>query len=146
MYVKDHGQFPAHNSGVVPYAPEDEPITWSGINMCLTNGFRGQKAGQTLSMFIADKFKITNKSNAKNYSEKLISDWIEIFYNDHGHYPTKRSGKVDYGKDMGYLFTTWSAIDACLSKGHRGLPGGSTLSNFVKSQANRDVKFKFWYQ
>lgn len=146
LHTQEHGQFPTHKCGVVLYAPENEPITWSGVSACLNNGFRGQNPGQSLSGFIAEKFQVINKSNTKDYTETVILEWVERFYDENGHYPTKRYGGVNYGEKNGYCSTSWSAIDACLVKGYRGLSGGITLNVLICSKAKHPVRFRTWHK
>lgn len=145
-YKQRHGRFPTHQSGdVEPSMSTDEPITWQGVNGCLSNGFRGQEPGQSLASFIAKHFGIINGTNRKTYTPELILEWAEHFYKANGYYPTKRSGAVDYGIIDGYSETSWSSIDACLRRGRLGLPGGDSLHKLILEHSSHKLKYKSWY-
>ncbi len=145
LYFEEHGVYPTCHSGRVHYA-ENEPISWHGVDQCLVNGFRGQPPGQSLSKFIANEFGVLNGSNYREYTESQILEWAERFYDENGYYPTKRSGEFTYGVQSGYCATTWSAIDACLVKGNRGLSGNNSLSALIRDKAKRKVKYRSWYR
>jgi hypothetical protein len=56
-----------------------------------------------------------------------ILTWADEYHARTGHWPVARtSGKVEGQGDL-----TWMAVDMALSKGHRGLPGGTTLAKLL---------------
>jgi hypothetical protein len=55
-----------------------------------------------------------------------ILRWADAFYETRNEWPTLESGPVP-GTNM-----TWLAVDCCLKKGHRGLPGGSSLPQLLE--------------
>jgi hypothetical protein len=56
-------------------------------------------------------------------TEAQILTWADAHHARTGKWPNLRSGRVADAPDE-----TWSAIDAALRRGHRGLPEGSSLS------------------
>jgi hypothetical protein len=61
---------------------------------------------------------------AYNLSEDLIVKAMKNYHEDHDKYPVQLSG--DASKYIGFKIN-WNAINNCLKKGCRGLPGGSSL-------------------
>jgi len=56
----------------------------------------------------------------------LIWTWSKSFHQCIGDWPTKESAFTDpSGREK------WSGIDLALRKGHRGLPGGSSLARLL---------------
>ncbi len=129
-YVADHnGRYPHGGSGKIEYAPKKEPLTWCGLSACMTNGYRGLPGGTTVSKFISEHFhNDRNRINLPSLSEEDILNWAEQYKVEFGRYPTMREGQVKYFT-QGRL--TWCAVNACLDKGLRGLPGGTTLSRLI---------------
>jgi hypothetical protein len=68
-------------------------------------------------------------------TEKQILAWADEFHALRGRWPRKTSGRVP-----GASFERWAAIDGALQKGHRGLPGGSSLPRLLA--ARRGVRNK----
>jgi hypothetical protein len=61
--------------------------------------------------------------------ESLILYWADAHFRRHGVWPNNRSGPVD-----GRPGETWSNVNKALNNGHRGLPGGSSLSKLLEAQ------------
>ena len=141
-YKDKYGKFPHHASGKVEFADED--ITWSALEACLINGWRGLPKNTSLSKLIAEQFNVINRSNTKKYSNNIIRKWIERHYKEYGYYPTKRSGVIEWASEYGYNLVTWDAIDRALRVGVKGLSGGSSLSNFIKTNGNQPFNRKCW--
>lgn len=131
-HKQDNGKFPNCHSGSVVYAPNDEPITWSGVNACLQKTYRGRNGDSSLSRFISEHFDVVTKSTSKCYTDEILLQWIGRFYDDNGCYPTKRSGDIPWVMEAGYSPTTWDGLDRCLRKGYKGFFGDSSLYRFIK--------------
>lgn len=58
--------------------------------------------------------------------ESKILEWADAHHALKGTWPTRKCGTVH-----GSWTERWSAIHAALQKGHRGLPGGSSLPRFL---------------
>lgn len=133
-YKDDNGKYPINSSGKVEYADSNEPLTWRAVDQIFRCGFRGVAGDRTLAQFIAKRFEKINHTNQKRYDLELLKNWIVDFHIKHGHYPNQRSGKVE-GTNEKYGNPTWSSINRCLKKGHRGVPRGMSLK-----QLNERVK------
>ncbi len=68
-------------------------------------------------------------------TEGQILAWADAFHDLNGRWPRKDSGAVP-----GASTERWSAIAVALQKGHRGLPGGSSLARLLA--ARRAVRNK----
>jgi hypothetical protein len=62
-----------------------------------------------------------------------ILEWADAFHNRMGKWPQVRSGPI-----LGVSGMSWSIVDNALTKGLRGLPGGSSLLKFLAEQ--REVR------
>ena len=58
-----------------------------------------------------------------------ILRWADAHRTATGRWPDRRSGAV-----VGPERETWAAINSALRKGHRGLPGGSSLARFLAEE------------
>jgi hypothetical protein len=57
-----------------------------------------------------------------------IPTWAKEHFERTGTWPKGKSGA-----DVGAIGESWSALDACLKQGLRGLPGGSSLAQVVRT-------------
>jgi hypothetical protein len=55
-----------------------------------------------------------------------ILRWVDEFHKRMRRWPRRDDGLI-----QGSLGETWTAIDQALTKGHRGLPGGSSLAQLL---------------
>lgn len=119
-------RFPVATSGAVMGGHAGD--TWLGYERALINGNRGLPGGSSLS-------RLMKRSNT-GYSSRLekptltteaiLERCVEYFVNCK-KYPTRKSGAVQGG----YKGDTWMAYDQALTKGARGLPGGSSLAKLL---------------
>ncbi len=58
-----------------------------------------------------------------------ILAWADAFHALHRRWPTRDCGRI-----ANSLGETWMAVDVALQKGHRGLPGGSSLAKLLAEQ------------
>lgn len=63
-----------------------------------------------------------------------ILDWADAFEAQFGRWPTRKDGT------RGLPDTTWSAVDACLKNGSRGLNRGSSLAKLLLDRRGRRHK------
>jgi len=101
-------------------APKHEPITWHGVDVALSMGWRGLPGDSTLSQFISKNFNIITIRSSKQYTVDKVKEWAERFYFDNGFYPTKKSGDITYAIEEGYYKTTWENVWCASKHGHRG--------------------------
>jgi len=127
------GQWPeAGSTGRVREAPGEH---WQNIDACLRQGLRGLAAGRSLARLLAQRRGKRHRSDLPKHSIGQILQWADAYYARHGKWPKTKSGPVAGAKGE-----TWSAINAALSSGSRGLPGGSSLAQLLS--AKRGVAYK----
>jgi hypothetical protein len=123
-YVSRHGKYPEQLSGTIEEAPQE---TWGGVDSALVGGYRGLPAGSSLAKLrqslVADG-KLPDLE-APQYSIETIAGWLRAHGARHGEYPSVRSGTVEDAPNE-----TWIKVHHALRRGHRGLPGGTTLAKF----------------
>jgi len=61
--------------------------------------------------------------------EDLILSWADAHFKRHGVWPKSRSGPVENERGE-----SWNALQHTLLKGHRGLPGGSSLALLLRDR------------
>lgn len=107
--------------------------TWVGVNSALQKGLRGLKGGETLAQFLFRKRGVRYHLNLPPLSEEQILAWADLWHARTGKWPHADSGRV-----LGTLGETWKAVDMALRKGHRGLPGGTTLRRLLQEHRKSD--------
>ena len=134
QHIAKYERKPKQLTGVVEFASGGyKGITWLAINTVLDKGGRGFSGGSSLAELIKKKFGIQNRADLPDFSEEKIIQWIQQYFQKYGKSPTNKSKLVEFAEEE-HRGTTWGAIDSALSKGARGLPGGSTLSQFIKEE------------
>src|SRR5215469_1475829 len=119
--------------------PSDVPIpvedglgeTWAGLDTALRNGRRGLPGGSSLARLLAEERGVRNPMELPRLTVRQIRAWARMHRSRTGDWPTRHSGPVAEAPGE-----TWSAIDAALGQGYRGLPAGLSLSRlFVARRA-----------
>jgi hypothetical protein len=125
-HVNRNGSFPCVMSGdVLGGFPGD---TWSGYNMALTAGRRGLPGGSSLAKLMSEAVPgYCNPANKSDISHQFIVDRAREHMHIHHRWPSAHSGIVCGGNPG----DTWLAYDTCLTRGLRGLPGGSSLAKLL---------------
>jgi hypothetical protein len=134
VWADDHfqhmGQWPTADSGSVMNAPGEK---WSAINQALQAGARGLPGGSSLARLLAQRRGVRNRKGLPPLAEEQILAWADDYYQQHGAWPTPRSGAIPEAPGE-----TWMAANMALRKGLRGLPGGSSLALLLAEK--RDVR------
>ena len=117
------GKWPTQFSGPIRDAPEE---SWAAVNTILMRGGRGLPGGSSLARLLAKYRGKRNRADLPPLSRKRIRAWAGSHFQRTGTWPTRASGAVTDA--MGEM---WKAIDSALRRGHRGLPGGSSLREQV---------------
>jgi len=120
------GAWPRSNSGTIFEAPDE---TWNNVNSALVTGFRGLPGGSSLPKILSEHRQIRNLGGLPPLSLEKILSAAKHFHDQHGKWPNVQSGYTNE-KDG----DTWAAIDSALRLGGRGLPGGSSLAQFLHEQ------------
>ncbi len=117
------GRWPRIKSGPVRDRPE---LNWSRVNRALTQGYRGLPGGTTLADLLQEHRGVRNKQNLPRLDVEQILAWADAQREAMGEYP-----QIDSGPVRAAPTETWAAIQSALSKGLRGLPGGSSLAQLL---------------
>jgi hypothetical protein len=118
-YYRQTSRWPTTKSGPIPESPGD---TWSTIDEALRIGRRGLQGGSSLARLLHDCGKKRNHMGLPALSYKKILAWADSHFRRTGAWPKKNSGIVTDAPDE-----RWDSINDALSRGYRGLPGGSSL-------------------
>lgn len=122
-WARDHfrrtGGWPTIRSGSIPQAPHD---TWLAIDKALRRGTRGLSGQSSLANLLAVKGFKRHRLRLPNLTEHQILAWADAFFERHGSWPYRNSEQI-----AEFDSENWHSIDSALSKGARGLPGGSSL-------------------
>jgi hypothetical protein len=118
------GQWPHARSGPIAEAPGE---TWKGVDMAMRGGYRGLKAGPSLAQVLARERKVRNRVNLPQLTNARILAWADAHYHRTGTWPTRQSGAI-----VDAPGETWSGVELALRRGHRGLPGGSSLGLLLR--------------
>jgi hypothetical protein len=119
------GKWPRYDSGLIPESPGE---TWQQVHNALRQGKRGLPGGETLTHLIATHRQLRSKVTLPRLKKRQILDWAKSFYDQHGYWPTRNAGQIPKSRGE-----TWCAIDNGLKHGGRGLKGGTTLSQLIRS-------------
>ncbi len=103
--------------------------TWSAVNTCLQNGYRGLKPGSSLAQLLLDHRQRRHKGRLPRLTLTQILAWADDHHTRTGAWPHKDSGPVGCAPGE-----TWSNIDAALFQGGRGLPAGSSLPQLLAAR------------
>ncbi len=117
------GAWPNRKSGPIADAPGE---TWRGVDDALRHGLRGLPVGVCLARLLAARLGARNRTCLPRLSPELILVWAEGHFRRTGSWPTSQSGAVVEAPGE-----NWKGIDTALGRGHRGLPGGSSLARLL---------------
>jgi hypothetical protein len=117
------GEWPVEDSGPVRSAPGE---TWKAISGALTRGDRGVPGGSSLARLLAEHRGARNLKDPPRLTTEQILAWADAHRAATGRWPSASSGPVAEGTEE-----TWATVNMALYKGHRGLPGGSSLARLL---------------
>ncbi len=123
-YKRRIGRWPTHSSGRIRWFD----ATWLGIDASLRHGHRGLPGGSSLANLLLVHRGARNPGNVPALTTKDIVRWGKQHFQRTGRWPNRDSGRV------GSRGQKWSAIDAALKAGNRGLPGGSSLTRLFAAR------------
>jgi hypothetical protein len=123
-----HGKFPNANSGKVGAAPSE---TWCGVANALRVGVRGLTGGSSLAKLLRKRRGYRSHLDASRLSPDIILAWAERHRSIHGVWPTRASGQISRAPGE-----TWARVANALVAGRRGLPGCSSLAQFLAEHRN----------
>jgi hypothetical protein len=117
------GAWPNKNSGPVLGEPGE---VWGNVDAALRLRQRGLPGNSSVAQLLAQALGIRTRANIPSLSVTAILDWVDAHYRRTGRWPRPRCGAI-----LEAPGETWIAIDQALQKGHRGLPGGSSLAQLL---------------
>jgi hypothetical protein len=118
------GKYPKSNSGEIPGT---EGETWAAVNDNLKSGSRGLPGGSSLPRFLEQEFGVRNRLNPPQLTVERIKELITAWKNRTGEFPSAQSGDIPDIEGI-----TWRIVDKALRRGSHGLPGGSSLPQFLE--------------
>ena len=123
------GAWPTRSSG----ACGDDGDNWGSVDAALKQGGRGLNGGSSLASLLARHRGVPNRKDLPPLTIKQIAMWAEEARASSGSWPTPKSGPIAGTRE------TWAGVNAALTRGNRGLPGGSSLSQLLKKRGRGKV-------
>jgi hypothetical protein len=110
-------------SGKIFNAPGE---TWSAVDGAIKQGNRGLAGGSSLARLLEERLDVRNKGNLPPFSEEEILCWAKAYHAREGKWPGQKSGEIPDSPGE-----SWNGVDKALSRGQRGLAGGSSLAKLI---------------
>ena len=129
VHHQTRGKWPSTNSGAVIGAPGEK---WGNTNAALFAGFRGLAGGSSLAKLLAEKRGVRNRMDLPDLKISRILKWADKHHQETGKWPNEDSGSV-----LGAPGEKWGNISNSLSRGVRGLPGGSSLAKLLAEKRSK---------
>jgi hypothetical protein len=120
------GEWPKPDNPEIPGVPGE---SWHAIDAALNSGLRGLPGGSSLPRLLLESRDVCHHLALPKLSLTMILAWADAHHAENACWPTRRSGLV-----AGVPHQTWSAINAALREGVRGLPGGSSLARLLSKR------------
>jgi hypothetical protein len=117
------GDWPTSRSGPIAGVPD---VTWWSVAEALIHGYRGLPGGDSLARLLARCRGRRNPRGQPPLSIPQILAWADAHHQRHGRWPSAACGVIAGAGEL-----TWRAVNLALRQGHRGLPGGSSLSRLL---------------
>jgi superfamily II DNA or RNA helicase len=119
-------KWPQASSGLIADAQGE---TWLAVNAALGTGLRALPGNSSLAQLLAERRGVRNIHGLQPLTKEQILALVDSYYERTRKWPTKESGPVDCTRDE-----VWANINAALSLGQRGLPGGSSLAQLLSEK------------
>ncbi len=134
------GSYPTSGSGVIGGSGGE---TWSRIDQALRRGLRGLPGGSSLPRLLREKMQAAPPEpvspKLSRLTLKQILYWADMHFTRTGIWPRWSSGPViDAPGEL------WRRIDCALIQGTRGLPGGSSLLQSLRSRGRVTQRCNGW--
>jgi hypothetical protein len=117
------GRWPNQHSGPILDEPDE---TWAAVNSALSKGLRSFPGGSSLPQLLARRRGVRSSRHAPRLTIPLVLASADAFHARTGKWPYRGSGPIPEIPGE-----TWQWVDSALSKGLRGLPGGSSLTRLL---------------
>jgi hypothetical protein len=129
------GKWPSSSSGPVEDAPGE---TWVAIEGALRDGCRGLPGGSSVARLLQERRGRRNHMALPRLTVEQIVEWADAHRARTGRWPSSSSGPVADALDE-----TWNGINAALSVGARGFPGGWSLPRLLHERRGRPHRMAF---
>jgi hypothetical protein len=120
------GHWPTGRSGAIP---DSQRETWRAVGFSLYKGLRGFPGGSSLARLLEKARGVRNEKNLSSFTIPRILAWSDAHHRRTGQWPNARSGPI-----VDASGESWAAVDGALSRGWRGLPGGTSLPRLLAEQ------------
>jgi hypothetical protein len=117
------GVWPRQSDGAVDGVPGE---TWSALDRALNGGYRDLAGGTSLRILLARRVGARTVHCEDRLDEAMILAWADAHHAATGKWP--KWGSPEPIAETG---RKWSSIDDALRRGHRGLPGGDSLTELL---------------
>jgi hypothetical protein len=117
------GRWPAHRREAVEEAPGE---VWCQIDAALRRGSRGLPGGSSLHDLLCRRVGLRRRRDVPRLTVEQVLAWADLHRARTGRWPHAMSGPVADAPGE-----SWRAVNLALWQGHRGLPGGITLSGLL---------------
>jgi hypothetical protein len=122
-YRQRTGRWPAHRREEVAEAPGE---FWCNLDGALRRGGRGLPGGSSLRDLLCRRLGRCCRRAAPPLTVEQVLTWADAHHARTGRWPHAMSGPVAEAPEE-----TWRAVNLALWQGHRGLPGGTSLSRLL---------------
>jgi hypothetical protein len=128
-YFARHGVWPGPRSGEIPDSGGE---TWQCVQNALVAGTRGLWRRSSLARLLKEYSEARDIQNLPDLTIEQILKWADDYFAATGRWPARHSGGIRNSREV-----TWRRIDRALSRGTRGLPGGSSLARLLAQERRR---------
>ncbi len=127
------GRWPTVRSGRVW---ENRRENWNAISAALNQGCRGLSGGLTLAQFLRAARGVRNQKQPPRLGIRQILEWADAHRARHGTWPIRVSGAIPNSGGE-----SWAGVAIALSRGTRGLRGGSSLRQFLTEWRGESLRY-----
>jgi hypothetical protein len=127
------GKWPTTRSGPVRGLPAT--LTWKRIDRALQLGIRSLSTKSSLAQLLFAHRGAAGPNSGVPLTIEQILTWADAYHATHGRWPKHRSGPIP-----GTAGETWKAMELALTRGSRGLPGGSSLFRLLVQYRNATLR------
>jgi len=129
-YHARHGRWPTQRSGKLDCDDgEAAGLTWAAVQQALIAGLRGLPGGSSLAQLFAVERGVGRSRRRHRLTLPRVLAWADAYHARLGRWPTRSSGLIENDPAM-----TWELVHLALRFGRHGLPGGSSLAQFLAKE------------
>lgn len=137
LYHERNGKYPGQYAKAIPEMNGD---SFANINAALNTGTRGLPKKRGLAELLAqERGYIHNLNKPELTIERVVQELIAYYFANGEKFPTASNQEL-----AGSLGCKWSAINAALHRGGRGLPAGLSLSKLRASALEKMQQSEFF--